>query len=103
LEEYFHYNDRLGIQIPVLNNWESLSDEVQQSILLYWEKSRGSIPDRIIDLEKQINCKQEKLEKENNFELSCQLNNEIAELASIINDLWLWFRTHQDLTEKRHL
>jgi hypothetical protein len=103
LEEYFHYNDRLGIQIPVINNWESLSDEVQQSILLYWEKSRGSIPDRIIDLEKQINCKQEKLEKENNFELSCQLNNEIAELASIINDLWLWFRTHQDLTEKRHL
>lgn len=103
MEEYFHYNDRLGIQIPVINNWEGLSDEVQQSILLYWEKSRGSIPDRIIDLEKQINCKQEKLEKENNFELSCQLNNEIAELASIINDLWLWFRTHQDLTEKRHL
>ena len=60
----------------------------------------GLIPDRIISLEEIINTKQAQLSNETNFELSCQLNHEIADLASIINDLWLWFRTDQDYFRK---
>ena len=64
-----------------------LSEDIQQSILLRWETIRGLIPDRIISLEKIINTKQAQLSNETNFELSCQLNHDIAELASIINEL----------------
>lgn len=103
MEQYFHYNDRLGIQLPTLDEeWDSLSGDIQQSILLHWEKVRGTIPDRIFSLEKIINRKQAQLSNEFDFELSCQLNSEIAELASAINDLWLWFRIDQDISEKVH-
>ena len=103
LEEYFYHNNRLGIELPIINDeWASLSDDLQQSILLHWEKVRGMIPDRIINLEKVINTKQAQLSIEVDFELSCQLNSEIADLASTINDLWLWFRTDQDISEKVH-
>lgn len=104
LDKYFHYNDRLGIQVPVINeDWDALPANIQQSILLHWETVRGMIPDRIKSLEKSINTKQAQLSDESDFELSCQLNREIAELASIINDLWLWFRINQDLTKKVHM
>jgi uncharacterized protein YecA (UPF0149 family) len=102
MEEYFLYNERLGISLPEVEEWEQLSPGIQQAILLRWELTRGMIPDRIANLEKSINIKQAQLENEENFQLSCKLNNEIAELASIINDLWLWFRTNQNLVEKVH-
>jgi hypothetical protein len=103
LEEYFYYNDRLGIHIPIIEEeWDSLSEDIRQSILLQWETVRGMIPDRIISLENIINTKQAKLSIEHNFELCCQLNSEIADLASTINDLWLWFRTDQVISEKMH-
>ena len=38
LDNYFYYNDRLGIQVPVISeDWELLPYDIQQSILLYWE------------------------------------------------------------------
>ena len=61
------------------------------------------IPDRIKVLENSINIKQAQLSNESDFERSCQLNGEIADLASIINDLWLWFRTNQETAEKVHM
>ena len=104
MEDYFIHDERLGIQLPKSNlDWNYLSVDVQQSILMQWESIRGSIPDRIADLENQINRKQVQLSEESNFKLSCQLNAEIAELASIINDLWLWFRKNQYVTQKKHL
>ncbi|WP_428911322.1 hypothetical protein [Niallia sp. Krafla_26] len=104
MEKYFHHNDRLGIQLPSIDKeWDSLPEDARQSILLHWERIRGMIPDRIHDLEKCINTKQEQLNNEADFERSCQLNSEIADLASTINDLWLWFRTKQDVTEKMHM
>ncbi|AIE61025.1 hypothetical protein [Bacillus methanolicus] len=101
--EYFTEDKRLGIPVPSLTkDWDEYSRETQQSILLYWEKIRGRIPDRIAELESIINKKQAELSDESDFKRSCQLNSEIADLASIINDLWLWYRTNQDITQKLH-
>mgnify|MGYP005606415649 FL=1 len=100
---FFLYNARLSIYVP--NNqvrWDLLSNDEQQNILLQWENIRGNIPDRIHDLENIINLKQEQLNKEEDFAVSCSLNTEISELASIINDLWLWYRTQQDVSVKTH-
>ncbi|MFS0636651.1 ABC transporter C-terminal domain-containing protein [Mesobacillus foraminis] len=103
MEEYFHFDARLGIPLPAFKqDWDHFPRRLQHDILLYWEKIRGSIPDRIAELEHKINSKQAELNDESNFDRSCRLNSEIAELASIINDLWLWYRTHQEVTGKVH-
>jgi hypothetical protein len=103
MKDYFSFNQRLGISLPDITvEWEQYSKEVQQDILFHWENIRGSIPDRIADLENEINHKQAQLSDENDFTRSCQLNQEIAELASIINDLWLWYRANQTLSAKAH-
>ena len=99
----FTYNNRLGIHIPDLDReWNNYSKDEQQIILLEWEKIRGSIPDRISELENIINHKQVELSNESDFPRSCQLNTEIADLASIINDLWLWYRANQEIAQKGH-
>lgn len=104
MKEYFLYNDRLGIPVPVLNyDWDAYSIQTQEEILHHWENIRGNIPDRITDIEKIINQKQAQLSEEADFAISCRLNTEIADLASIINDLWLWYRTNQDISNKIHL
>lgn len=105
MKRYFTLNERLGIEVPDLQeDWEEIPEKDQQYILLKWESIRGYIPDRIQELEQAINQKQNQLDHEANFEISCRLNSEIAHLASVINDLWLWYRIHQDIsTEKTHL
>ncbi|MDN3018230.1 hypothetical protein PH210_18795 [Paenibacillus sp. BSR1-1] len=103
MKEHFSFDERLGIYLPDLTNeWDEYSKETQQDILFNWEQIRGSIPDRIADLENDINHKQAQLSDESDFKHSCQLNSEIADLASIINDLWLWFRANQSLSAKSH-
>ncbi|MFE4704619.1 MULTISPECIES: hypothetical protein [Peribacillus] len=103
MKELFIHDERLGIPIPDLNlEWDEYTKGEQQQILVHWENIRGSIPDRIKELESTINRKQFRLSDESNFAKSCQLNSEIAELASIINDLWLWYRANQGVTEKMH-
>ena len=103
MKEHFSFDERLGIYLPDLTNeWDEYNKETQQDILFNWEQIRGSIPDRIADLENHINHKQAQLSDESDFKRSCQLNSEIADLASIINDLWLWFRANQSLSAKSH-
>ncbi|MDQ0272093.1 hypothetical protein [Cytobacillus purgationiresistens] len=103
MKEFFTLNERLGILVPSFEyEWEMYDKETQQGILLYWEKIKGHIPDRMAELEKIINRKQDALSNESDFNHSCRLNSEIAELASQINDLWLWYRTNQNLSDKRH-
>ncbi|GLB58500.1 hypothetical protein [Cytobacillus sp. NCCP-133] len=103
MEEHFLQDNRLGIPIPDFDReWDEFSQKTQQMILFQWENIRGRIPDRISELEADINRKQAELSDEGNFERSCKLNNEISDLASIINDLWLWYRTNQDITGKMH-
>ncbi|WP_100331843.1 hypothetical protein [Bacillus xiapuensis] len=100
---YFQMNDRLGISVPYLmKEWADYSIQEQEHIIHQWEQIRGSIPDRIQSLEAEINERQAMLEREENFRRSCRLNEEIGELASIINDLWLWFRTTPSV-EKEHI
>ncbi|MFZ7945753.1 MULTISPECIES: hypothetical protein [Bacillaceae] len=103
MNDHFCFDSRLGISVPDLTiEWEDYSKETQQEILLNWEQIRGSIPDRIAELEQEINYKQEQLSNENDFPRSCQLNTDIANLASIINDLWLWYRANQTVSTKMH-
>lgn len=103
MEEHFSFDQRLGIFLPDLSlEWEEYKEETQHQILLYWEQIRGSIPDRIAELEAVINQKQDELADENDFPQSCKLNSEIADLASIINDLWIWYRSNQTVSKKVH-
>jgi hypothetical protein len=103
MEYFFRYNERLGIEIPVLaNEWDNYSVEARTDLLFRWEQIRGCIPDRIYKLEAVIILKQNLLDKENDFPTSCRLNSEIADLASTINDLHLWFRINQEVESKLH-
>lgn len=103
MKDHFTYDKRLGIRLPALErNWEEYSEKEQYDILLEWEKIRGAIPDRIAELEQTINRKQAELSDESDFARSCRLNSEIAELASIINDLWIWYRLNQTVSVKMH-
>jgi hypothetical protein len=103
MEGHFIFDERLKIFLPDLSgDWEDYSEETQQQILFHWEQIRGAIPDRILELEDIINKKQAQLSDESDFPRSCLLNSEIAELASIINDLWIWYRANQTLSTKIH-
>ncbi|GAE25847.1 hypothetical protein JCM9140_1866 [Halalkalibacter wakoensis JCM 9140] len=95
----FNFDARLGLSIPTIQgSWTELDKEYQEHILAKWETIRGTIPDRVKIIEKQIESVHLQLTSEEDFERSCQLNLEMAELASIINDLWIWFRTTPTVT-----
>ncbi len=99
----FEWNERLGIRLPVMEReFEALSPTEQEDMLGQWEQIRGRIPDRIRELEQRINRKQEELGKESDFARSCALNSDIAELASRINDLQIWYRVNQELEVGRN-
>ncbi|OOE13895.1 hypothetical protein [Fictibacillus arsenicus] len=103
MHNHFVWDEKLGISVPDLDkSWEAYDKGEQGTILLQWEKIRGTIPDRIAEIEKQINKLQDRLSIEENFELSCELNDKIASQASIINELWLWYRLNQQVTSKIH-
>lgn len=102
----FLYDERLGIDVPHLSNeWHVYSVAERIAIVSKWEHIRGSIPDKIKALEGEINTKQARLNDEDNFAASCELNAQIAELASRINDLHLWFRVNQhvEASGKTHM
>lgn len=89
---------RLAIPVPVVHgDWAEIPLAVRARVLADWEQIRGRIPDRIIRLERQIIEKQQRMNNEDDFQMCCTLNSEIAELASRINDLHLWYRTQQDI------
>jgi hypothetical protein len=99
----FIYDDRLGISVPVLaKEWDQYSSEEQSQILFDWEDYRSDIPGRIKQIERIIEKKQSELNQEDNFLRSCQLNSEIAQLASTINDLNIWFRIQEETNTKIH-
>lgn len=103
LRSEFAFDERLGIHIPDLpREWESYDRADREEMLEQWEQIRGRIPERIKQIERVIIEKQEQLNVEENFPRSCQLNSEIAELASTINDLHLWYRVNQEVSARRH-
>jgi hypothetical protein len=98
LNSQFRYSDRHGIRVPCLtNDWEKLNLEHQTAILATWEMIRGNIPEHVIRFEEKIRIRQQQLFEEDDFDESCRINAHIADLASRINDLHIWFRTQQDL------
>ncbi|MBB6674301.1 hypothetical protein H7C19_26815 [Cohnella nanjingensis] len=103
--DQFVSDERLGIDLPRLSvPWEQCSPERQAAVIARWEIIRGQIPDVILRTEAVIRAKQGALYEEEDFEAACRLNGEIAELASRINDLQIWYRTQQDMEDetKRH-
>ncbi|EFM12649.1 conserved hypothetical protein [Paenibacillus curdlanolyticus YK9] len=99
----FVWNDRLGISLPTLElQWDDYTDAERLAIVEQWETIRGAIPDRIIALEQLIRVQQARLYDEEDFEASCLLNFDIAELASQINDLHIWYRINQEIESRRH-
>lgn len=99
----FVWNERLHIHLPELEReWEQYSRDEQAQIIEKWELIRGRIPDLIMQLEQSINGVQAELSNEDNFERSCLLNTQIADYASRINDLHIWYRLNQDLESRRH-
>jgi hypothetical protein len=98
LKGQFQYSDRHGIMIPCLtNDWDEYNREHQTAILAKWEMIRGNIPEHIMHFEEKIRVRQQQLFDEDDFTESCRINGDIADLASRINDLHIWFRTQQDL------
>jgi hypothetical protein len=105
LLKQFIFVERLGISVPGLTeDWDSLSRSRQLALLTRWENIRCTIPDHVKRLEEHIKASQLMLDVEEDFITSCRLNSEIAEMASRINDLHIWFRTQQDVEpdSKRH-
>jgi hypothetical protein len=96
MEEYFFHDTRLGIPIPSLQkDWDHYCERTQQSILLFWEGIRGRIPEQISLIEEEISHKLTEMSDEHDFKRTCRLNAEIAELASIITDLLIWYRKQE--------
>ncbi|MBD2846034.1 hypothetical protein IDH44_12585 [Paenibacillus sp. IB182496] len=99
----FKWNARLQIELPALRlDWEAYDAYERAGILAYWEDVRGRIPDLVAELERRIDAKQTALSEEDSFEAACRLNAEIAELASRINDLHIWYRINQEIEPRRH-
>ncbi|MBW7476123.1 hypothetical protein K0T92_15365 [Paenibacillus oenotherae] len=101
--QLFVFDERLGIALPKLElEWEGYSESDRAAIVTQWEIIRGAIPDRVFLFEREINKKQAELFDEDDFEMSCLLNSDIAELASRINDLHIWYRINQEIETRRH-
>ncbi|MDQ6421850.1 hypothetical protein RB620_20690 [Paenibacillus sp. LHD-117] len=101
--DIFQWNDRLRLHIPALTkDWERYSLDDRVAIIARWELIRGSIPDRVKEFEAAINRIQAELNEEDSFERSCALTYEIADFASRINDLQIWYRRDQDVESRRH-
>ncbi len=98
MKKYFTYDQRLKIHMPCLSEeWSGYPPHIQEAILLEWERVRGTIPERIGEIEEEIEELQSSLGQEEDFEESCRLNSEISERASQINDLWIWYRTTPEI------
>ncbi|MFD3258023.1 hypothetical protein ACE3MQ_05355 [Paenibacillus lentus] len=101
----FVYDERLDIHVPSLDRpFEAYHIEERLAMIESWESIRGRIPTKVMVLERLIERKLSEMGNENDFEKSCQINGEIAELASQIHDLQIWYRISQDEpTAKSHL
>ncbi|PWI58310.1 hypothetical protein [Sulfoacidibacillus thermotolerans] len=97
MKHVFHYDERLQIEVPTLEQpWEVYSVQERREILEYWEPMRGKIPGVIGDYEAHIQELHEQLQKEEEWDVSLQLMNEISDYASRINDLNILYRMQPD-------
>lgn len=98
MEHHFQYDERLGVSLPRLEQeWRSFTSQEQGLIIELWQQQRAKIPERIYAMEQSIKEQQQLLQEEENFQRSCEINREIAKLASIIHDLQILFREDPEL------
>lgn len=98
-EQYeFVFNKKLGIRIPHLTKeWDEYSLEEQKDIIHQWENERAKIPDRVKEIENEIEELQDLMFKIE-FDEYVKVHKEIVEMSSAINDLNIWYRTEGELT-----
>lgn len=93
MKKYFVFDQRLDLFVPIKNiPWQALSYDETKAVEVYWETERGKIPTKIKELDRRMEQLQECLSREESFEKACEWNDSLSSLASIVNDLWLWYR-----------
>ncbi|MGB8956305.1 MAG: hypothetical protein WCC10_13110 [Tumebacillaceae bacterium] len=87
----FVFNERLGIRTPALHQeWVTYTTAEQEAMIAEWERIAARIPDRIKELEADIESTQLEAAGEDDWDRFCELYEEIFRIASIINDLNIW-------------
>jgi hypothetical protein len=95
----FVYDQRLGIELPQQDReWWEYSLQAQAEMIERWEAIKARIPDRIKELEKQIDEKHHEISREDDWERVCQLYEEYFAIASVINDLNIWAKVEPGLS-----
>lgn len=101
LEAQFAPDCRLGIPLPRFGvPWEQMNAVERAGVVERWELIRGRIPDAILAREAEIRRLLGELFEEEDFVRCCSLNAQIAEAASEIHDLQIWYRTSRILKKK---
>jgi len=97
----FVHNERLGIKIPVLDReWYEYAKAEQEAMILQWEVIRSRIPDRIQELEAEINLLQAEASQEDDWDRVCELYEQLYTIASVINDLNIWHKNDPDTASR---
>ncbi|WP_067923129.1 hypothetical protein [Alicyclobacillus shizuokensis] len=95
---YFRYDDRLQIELPHFPApFPSLPPDVQEEVLVTWERIRAHIPERIIELEHRIEQVLEKVHHEEDWDIIAAHFQQISDYASRINELNTWRRVDPSL------
>ncbi|WP_135552868.1 hypothetical protein [Paenibacillus cymbidii] len=88
----FVFDPILQIEVPNLQlDWTSASDSDRAEAASYWESARDAIFARMQDLEQAIRSKQAELARSEEFAFTCQLVQEISDVAGRLLKLSQWF------------
>ncbi|MCL6631017.1 MAG: hypothetical protein K6T63_00155 [Alicyclobacillus herbarius] len=100
---YFRYDDRLQIELPHFPvPFASLPPEVQEEVLVTWEKIRARIPERILDLEQRIEHVLQQVHHEEDWNTIAGYFQQISDYASRITELNTWRRVDPSLSTYAH-
>ena len=97
----FVFDERLGIRLPETDrDWWLYSLDEQAEMIEEWERIKSRIPDRIKELEDDINAKHLEISEEDDWDRVCELYEQYFAIASVINDLNIWAKIEPGLTDK---
>jgi hypothetical protein len=102
VNNYFHLDTRLGIEVPNSDlPFEALPLSEQEAVLSHWERIRAMIPDRIRELEQVIEDLLAQIQLEEDWDAIVRRFDDISEIASRINELNTWLRVDPSLASPR--
>jgi hypothetical protein len=91
LQQSFVIEPMLNIEVPnPATNWEAYDERELSEVAFYWERTRETIFARIQAFEEALQDKQTELDRCDEFQLSCQLVQEISELSEKLLKLNQW-------------